>query len=120
MGKRKIDPSIWVYAKEGKDAEIILVMPNGLTYRKPIGNATQTQADHLACQEALKLAMHEEGRTKIYTESNVIIGQLIKRWNIKSNKKMANKTRQIYNNMKNKVYILGTSKEKNKARHIAL
>ena len=112
----RIKKAIWILAKKGENAEAIFALPNGIKIQKNIGKATQAQADHLAMQEALDIASKEKGKIIIYTESALLEGQLIKKWQIKANRKLAYATKKKFKGIRDKVNVYKINKKENLAR----
>jgi exosome complex RNA-binding protein Rrp4 len=109
---------IWVFAKKGPKAKIHIALPNGLKINKIIGKATQAQADHMALQEAMDLALGQNGKVIILTESALIDGIINRKWKIKNNEDLSRKTKKRYKNLKEKITIKKISKKENLARNM--
>lgn len=114
--KQEIKNSMWVFAEKGNDAKIYILLPNGIEICKRVGKATQAQADHMAMQEAMEVLTMNKGKVKLYIESALVYGELMRGWKIKKNEELARNTKKRFKNLMEKIDLTKIKKQENYAR----
>jgi len=108
--------AIWVSGEKGEPAKIVLVLGNGLKVETQIDKATQSQADLHAIIHAFELIKAEPRKCIIYTDSNIIHGQLIKKWPIRQNMHLSLQALNLFKMLESIIQIRLVRKEQNRAR----
>jgi ribonuclease HI len=108
---------IWIHGEPGKDARIILVTQYGVPIIKKIGEATKAQTALKAIITALEFIKTDEKREKIiiFTDSDLVYGQLIKGWPITSNASLSWKAKKLFKKNKDMVILRMIDKKDNLA-----
>ena len=112
---------IWIHSTDGKDAKVILVTETGITIVNDIGESTKARAEIKAiimALEYLKSERDDDEKKILYTDSDIVFGQLIKGWKITSNASLSWKAKKLFRKAKRNILLKHIDKKDNLAMKV--